>query len=84
MTFETLLLNLLSGLMGAALGVLGATSLERRRETRQRMLALNAVKIELALLASSVELVAKEDKQNRTALRRPYWDKFGPGAGSIS
>lgn len=76
MTFDSISLNLVSGLLGAGFALAGARWLEGRKEKRQRATALNAVRVELALLASSVEYLVKEGKRNRIALRKPYWDKF--------
>ncbi|GEM_PF-5860637 len=73
----TLLTNLLSGLVGAGVGLAGARWFEERRERRQKAAALAAVLHEMGLLGSTLEYAA-DGKRMRRVLTKVYWDRFGP------
>ena len=73
-----LIISLISGLAGAAVGLWGARWLETRRERRARNAAVLAIRIEMALIAAALETAVLDHRRTRIEITKPNWFRFSP------
>jgi hypothetical protein len=72
------LVGLISGLMGAIIGFLGALYLERRREALQKTAEIKNILLEMGTLEGTLKQALEDGIRLRETLQRNVWDRFHP------